>query len=78
MTEKQHKIKNGSFRVKIPTINTSDDNTKLQCTDPRNCNMSKCWSDANIYTVNMLSQNDYAKGWRQVIPKRRTFLKYYN
>lgn len=78
MTEVKYKIKNGSFRVKIPTIkNIFNDSDKLQCTDPKNYNKSQGWADSNTHTVQMLSQNEYAHGWQQILPRKRTFLKYY-
>ena len=77
MSEVQNKIKNGSFRVKIPTITNLSDDNKLQCTDSKYCNRKQCWNDAIQYTVHMLSQNDYAHNWQQVLPKKRTFLKHY-
>jgi len=73
----EHKIKNGSFRVRIPTINNllNENNNKLQCTDPKNISLN--WTDSNVYTVQMLSQNEYSNDWMQVVPKKRTFLKFY-
>ena len=79
MSEIQTKIKNGNFRVKIPTITNLlyDDDKKLQCIDSKNCNRTHCWNNSIQYTVNMLSQNDYSNNWQQVLPRKKTFLKYY-
>jgi hypothetical protein len=32
-------------------------------------------NDTRTYTVQMLTQNDYADGWRQVVPRSKSFIK---
>lgn len=76
MSENQ-KVRNGSFRVRVPvghknTVTMFDDDS-IYCTYPRDYEQVT----TNNHTVQMLSQNEYANGWRQVVPKRRTYLKRY-
>ena len=55
---KEHKVRNGSFRVTVPMVQYSADEVATK-----------------TLTVQMLTQNDYADGWRQVVPKAKTFIK---
>jgi hypothetical protein len=61
----EHKIKNGSFRVRMPDINRYIPESKYDNVEPVICN------------VQMLTQHDYADGWRQVVPRMRTSTKKY-
>jgi hypothetical protein len=77
MTEKQiTKTKNGNFmsRFKVCEIGVNIDvDPKSHCESkfPSECT----YLDSVKHNVNMLSQNEYAQGWVQIIPRRRLFIK---
>lgn len=77
MTEKQiTKTKNGNFmsKFKVCEMETNIDiDPKSQCYSkfPSEC----IYLDSVKHNVNMLSQNEYAQGWIQVVPRRRLFIK---
>lgn len=69
----EQKVRNGSFRVKLPIGNESsiiafDSAYSMFPTDYEQKDVVTC-------TVPMLSQNEYANGWRQVVQKKRFFFK---
>ncbi len=77
-TESNYKnhIKNGSFRVNIPVARVVSENDLAGI----NSIYPKYYEqlDTVTHTVQMLTQNDYADGWRQVIPfVKRHSKKYY-
>ncbi len=69
------KVRNGSFRVRVPVGNTSTvtmfDNDSAYSLYPNDYEQK----DTVNHTVQMLSQNEYANGWRQVVPKKRVYIK---
>jgi hypothetical protein len=69
------KVRNGSFRVRVPVGNTSTvtmfDNDSAYSIYPNDYEQK----DTVNHTVQMLSQNEYANGWRQVVPKKRVYIK---
>ena len=69
-------VKNGSFRVKVPIARQS------KYYDSSNTNgVNSIFPyeyeelDSANYTVQMLTQNDYADGWRQVVPASKHYTK---
>ncbi len=67
--EKQHKVRNGSFRVNIPIGKNMGEG--VVAFSPKQYEQA----DTKTYTVQMLTQNDYADGWRQIVPRAKTFVK---
>lgn len=68
------KVRNGSFRVRVPVGNkvvTMLDQDGAYSVFPNEYQQK----DTVNHTVQMLSQNEYANGWRQVVPKKRTYVK---
>jgi hypothetical protein len=69
------KVRNGSFRVRVPVGNTSSvtmlDQDGAYSVYPNDYEQK----DTVNHTVQMLSQNEYANGWRQVVPKKRIYIK---
>ncbi len=65
-------VRNGSFRVNVPIGRNFD-----QREDGLNSIFSKNYEelDRATYTVQMLTQNDYADGWQQVVPRAKHFTK---
>ncbi len=70
-----HKVRNGSFRVRVPVGNPSSvtmlDQDGAYSLYPNEYEQK----DTVNHTVQMLSQNEYANGWRQVVPKKRVYIK---
>jgi hypothetical protein len=72
----KHRVKNGSFQVSIPMgrkVNEGELVNGLSCYFPKEFEQI----DKATYTVQMLTQNDYADGWRQVIPNAKRYYKKY-
>jgi hypothetical protein len=67
--QKEHKVRNGSFRVTVPMLHEKVED--VVTISPRNYEQV----ETNTITVQMLTQNDYADGWRQVVPRAKTFVK---
>ena len=69
------KVRNGSFRVRVPVGNTSSvtilDSDVAYSVFPNDYEQK----DTVNHTVQMLSQNEYANGWRQVVPQKRVYIK---
>lgn len=69
------KVRNGSFRIRVPVGNNSSvtmlDQEGAYSMFPNEYEQK----DINNHTVQMLSQNEYANGWRQVVPKKRAYIK---
>jgi hypothetical protein len=63
------KVRNGSFRVCIPI--GKDMGEGVFAYSPRYYEQI----DSKFYTVQMLTQNDLADGWQQVVPRAKTFVK---
>ena len=66
--EKQ-KIRNGSFRVTVPIAKNMGEG--VVGISPKYYEQV----DTKTYTVQMLTQNDYADGWQQVVPREKTYVK---
>jgi hypothetical protein len=72
----KQRVKNGSFQVSIPMgrkVNEEELVNGLSCYFPKEFEQM----DTSIYTVQMLTQNDYADGWRQIIPNAKRYYKKY-
>jgi hypothetical protein len=65
---KEQKIRNGSFRVTVPFLKDAEG---IASFSSRNYEQF----ETRTLTVQMLTQNDYADGWRQVVPRAKTFVK---
>lgn len=67
--EGNFKNKNGSFYVSVPVARNLGDNS--------NCMYPKEFEQvgSNKYIVQMLTQNDYAEGWRQIVPSSKKYYK---
>ncbi len=63
------KVRNGSFHVSIPIGKNMEDGVI--------CYPSKYYEqvDSKTYTVQMLTQNDYADGWQQIVPNAKRYVK---
>jgi hypothetical protein len=72
MLENRNKVKNGSFRVTVPIGR----NSGYESNDVR-VMWSKDYEEVDYatYTVQMLTQNDYADGWQQIVPRVKTYSK---
>lgn len=71
-------VKNGSFRVQVPTVSKLVDNTKIDADGAYSLFQAEYECvDIVQYTVPMLSQNEYANGWTQVVPRKRFYMKHY-
>jgi hypothetical protein len=73
--ESKYHIKNGSFRVVVPISRqiVDSDGSVVNCFFPKDYEQV----DSKAYTVQMLTQNDYADGWRQIIPSAKRYSKTY-
>lgn len=71
--QEKHKVRNGSFRVSVPIIRKVDESIAScgSCFFPKEVEQV----DTNNYVVQMLTQNDYADRWRQVVPRARRYTK---
>jgi hypothetical protein len=71
----KHHVKNGSFRVVVPMCRRIEDGngSYVNCFFPKDYEQV----DAKSYIVQMLTQNDYADGWRQVVPNAKRHSKTY-
>jgi hypothetical protein len=63
------KVRNGSFRVYVPI--GKDMGEGVIAYSPRYYEQV----DTKVYTVQMLTQNDYADGWQQVVPRAKKYVK---
>jgi hypothetical protein len=63
-------VKNGSFRIDIPVMTTFI-TSELNCVSPSECIIK----DKVRYNVPMISMNELADGWQQVVPKVRHYMK---
>lgn len=63
-------IKNGSFRVDIPVMTTFIEST-INCVSPKECIIK----EKVRHNVPMISMNDLADGWHQVVPKAKYYMK---
>ncbi len=63
------KVRNGSFRVYVPI--GKDMGEGVIGYSPRYYEQV----DTKVLTVQMLTQNDYADGWQQVVPRAKTYTK---
>ena len=71
MTETNIKpIKNGSFRVDIPLMSTFI-TSEINCVSPGECDIK----ERVRHNVPMITMNELADGWRQVVPKVRHYMK---
>lgn len=72
----KHHFKNGSFGVVVPICRQIEDGngSYINCFFPKDYEQV----DTKFYTVQMLTQNDYADGWRQVVPGAKRYSKKYN
>ncbi len=71
------KVKNGSYKVHVPIgakgqYYTRLDNDSAFSVYPSDYEQT----DRSVYNVSMLNQNEYAHGWRQVLPRRRVYIKH--
>ena len=67
-------IRNGSFRVNVPIGRNFDpQETGLNSIFPKYYEEL----DRTTFTVQMLTQNDYADGWHQIVPRAKHFTKRY-
>jgi hypothetical protein len=66
-------VRNGSFRVNIPIAR----NYETEKTNGIVSIFPKYYEqvDSANYTVQMLTQNDYAEGWQQIVPNAKYFTK---
>ncbi len=66
-------VKNGSFRVNIPVVKNYDPESFRGLTSI----FPKYYEETGrtVHTVQMLTQNDYADGWQQVVPKAKHYTK---
>jgi hypothetical protein len=74
--EDKQRLKNGSFQVSIPLgrkVNEEELINGLSSYFPKDFEQI----DTANYTVQMLTQNDYADGWRQIIPNAKRYYKKY-
>jgi flagellar basal body rod protein FlgG len=75
MSEIHPKVKNGNFKVKIPIGNSNSfmriDETDTYSLFPKDY----VKVDTVQHTVPMLSQNEYAHRWNQVLPRKRVYIK---
>ncbi len=70
------KVKNGSYKVHVPIGGRGQYVTRLDNDSAVSLFPSDFeQTDKSVYTVSMLTQNEYAHGWRQVLPRRRVFIK---
>lgn len=71
----KHRIKNGSFHVTVPICRQVEDGngSYVNCFFPKDYEQV----DSKSYTVQMLTQNDYADGWRQIVPHAKRYSKRY-
>ncbi len=67
--------RNGSFHVNIPIARNYEqtDSNGVNCISPK---YYEKIDDAS-YTVQMLTQNDYADGWQQIVPRAKHYTKRY-
>lgn len=65
------KVRNGSFRVSIPIGKNMGEG--VICYSPKYYEQV----DRKNYNVQMLTQNDYADGWQQVVPRAKYYVKKY-
>ncbi len=72
MLEGRNKVKNGSFRVTVPIARAVGyESNGLRAMWPKDYEVI----DSVTHTVQMLTQNDYAEGWQQVVPNVKTYTK---
>jgi hypothetical protein len=69
------KVRNGSFRVRVPICRNYEtiQSNGIVSFFPKQYEEI----DSVIHTVQMLTQNDYAEGWQQMVPKAKHFTKNY-
>jgi len=64
-----NKVRNGSFRVHVPIGKNMGEG--VICYWPKYYEQI----DTRVYTIQMLTQNDLADGWQQVVPRAKKFVK---
>ncbi len=67
--QEKNKVRNGSFRAYVPV--GKDMGEGVVGYSPKYYEQV----DTNVITVQMLTQNDYADGWQQVVPRAKTYVK---
>ncbi len=63
-------VKNGSFRVDVPIMNTFI-TSDINCVSPRECEIK----EKVRHNVQMITMNELADGWYQVVPKAKHYMK---
>ena len=72
MLENRNKVKNGSFRVTVPIARSAgNESNGLRTMWPKDYEEI----DQVTYTVQMLTQNDLAEDWQQIVPRVKTYMK---
>ena len=73
--DKSNVVRNGSFRVNIPIARNYETEKTNGCVSI----FPKFYEELsyNSYTIQMLTQNDYADGWRQVVPTAKHMTRKY-
>jgi hypothetical protein len=70
------KVRNGSYKVHMPVGGKSVNMTRVDSNTSYSIFPGDYeQSDRAQHTVSMLTQQEYAHGWQQVLPKRRLYIK---